>query len=227
MNRCCGNGERRDKLFQTEFYRDYTTLIEEYLLMYFKPFTIRAAVASLLIIFGAVVDTSSQAMAGHGSSHGIETRGGGGRSGGGGGSGSSAATGALIGLGMGLLLQGLANAPSGRPEASAGEEKSGDQLNRESRERWRRAMEAKKKRAENASADASSCVTFDRRSNSLADFIVNSCNVPIVVRWRDSGNCRTRCMSGAPAGERSTITKIKGSVSYTACQGAYCSPRKF
>lgn len=187
--------------------------------MIIKHFTNRSTIASSFVIFAAVVFSSSQAFA----TKGIEYRGGGG-----GGSstinrstsGGSAATGALIGLGLGLLLEGLANAPTARAETFE-QEKSSEQLNRESRERWRRAMEAKKRRAENVSANA--CVTFDSRSN-LNDFIVNNCNVPIVVRWRDSGSCKTGCMSGAPAGGRSTITKMKGSSTYTSCQGRSCTP---
>ena len=190
--------------------------------MYFRLFTFRAAVASVIATSSVLVDASSPAFAGHGGHHGIETRAGS-NSGGtnrGSVSGGSAATGALIGLGMGLLLQGLANAPSTRSETSE-PQKSGMDLDRESRERWRRKMEAKKKKEEKPYADASRCVTFDPRG-----FIVNGCNVPIVVRWKDSGSCNSGCMSGAPAGGRSSITKIKGPASYTACQGAYCSPKK-
>lgn len=196
--------------------------------MYLKSHTSRAAIALLMITSVVLVDAPSPAFAGHGYSHGTESSagsysGGTSRSSG---SSSSAATGALIGLGMGLLLQGLANAPSTRSEAYESQ-KSGVDLDRESRERWRRNMEAKKKRDMKSYADAVSCVKIDRRSNSLTDFIVNSCNVPIVVRWKDSGLCKTGCMSGAPAGGRSSITKLKGSASYTACQGASCSPNKF
>ncbi len=188
----------------------------------------RSTIASSLVIFTLAVFSSSQAIA----TGGIETYGTGRSSSAAGSSssmsGGSAATGALIGLGVGLLLEGLANAPTARSETFE-QEKSSEQLNRESRERWRRAMEAKKKRAENAnsnaSTDASRCVAFDRRS-SLNDFIVNNCNVPIVVRWRDSRFCKTGCMSGAPAGGRSSITKMKGSYSYTACQGRFCTPRQ-
>lgn len=187
-------------------------------------FITRATIVRLLMIFSVALGSSSQALA----ERGVESGGRGNSTTTRSTSGGSAATGALIGLGVGLLLEGLANAPTARSETFE-QEKSSEQLNRESRERWRRAMEAKKKRAENAnsnaSTDASRCVTFDRRSN-LNDFIVNNCNVPIVVRWRDSRSCKTGCMSGAPAGGRSSITKMKGSYSYTACQGRFCTPRQ-
>ncbi|MCZ7455202.1 hypothetical protein [Rhizobium rhizogenes] len=190
--------------------------------MHFKSFTSRVSFASLIAISSVLVDASSPAFAGHGGHHGIETRAGSysGSTNRSSASSGSAATGALIGLGVGLLLQGLASAPSTRSETSE-TQKSGVDLDRESRERWRRKMEAKKKKDEKPYADASRCVTFDPRG-----FIVNNCNVPIVVRWKDSGSCKTGCMSGAPAGGRSSITRIKGSASYTACQGAYCSPQK-
>lgn len=75
--------------------------------------------------------------------------------------------------------------------------------------------------------DAIHCVSFDRTSNTLADFIVNSCDITIEVYWKDSGQCRSGCMSGAPAGGRSTVTKLKGNGNFTACQGRSCSPKRF
>ncbi|MFK3779127.1 hypothetical protein [Agrobacterium sp. NPDC089420] len=107
-----------------------------------------AVIASALIVLAAMIATSSPALARHGYSHGIETRGGsygqsssgkssGGQSGGSGRStsgGGSAATGALIGLGIGVLLQGLANAPL--------DEKSEEELESEVMDDLKRQREA-------------------------------------------------------------------------------------
>jgi hypothetical protein len=65
--------------------------------------------------------------------------------------------------------------------------------------------------------EPSQCITLDTRDNSLADFWVNSCNQKITVKWYDQGSCRTGCGSDVPAGERSSITPVKGRVSWAAC----------
>lgn len=62
------------------------------------------------------------------------------------------------------------------------------------------------------------CVSFDRTSNSLADFLVNSCSVAIRVQWADEGSCGdARCAGGVQAGGRQSIYPLKGRVRFAAC----------
>lgn len=158
-------------------------------------------------------------------------------------SGSHDGAAAAIGAGVGLLLQGLATAPSNEPSQEELIRDHVDDLKRQRAAPPSAKARAQLKAAEadpaldpwagkpgtkqkqKGYADAVSCVSFDKR-NSLADFLVNNCDVPIVVRWRDSKHCRTGCMESVKAGGRSSVTKMRGATTFSACQGRSCSPSK-
>lgn len=170
------------------------------------------------------------------------------------GSSDNAAAAAAIGAGVGLLLQGLANSANDDDTADRQAEEyrrdierhkakqrqgaldaiAAEQAARGSSEAnpWGKKQAPKKKTNDGSSTsnkkyvDASHCVTFNRPSGSQFDAVINSCNAPIVVRWLDSGGCKTGCQTGVPASGQASITRIKGAGSFTACQGKYCSPKR-
>lgn len=167
--------------------------------------------------------------------------------------GSSDNTAAIIGAGVGLLLQGLANSANDDDSADRQAEEYRRDIERHKAKQRQGARDAiaaeqaatgsseanpwgkkqpPKKSSDGSSAsnkkyvDASHCVTFKRPSGSQFDAVINSCNAPIVVRWLDSGGCKTGCQTGVPASGEASITRIKGAGSFTACQGKYCSPKR-
>lgn len=168
-----------------------------------------------------------------------------------GGNGDNGAAAAAIGAGAGLIIEGLLGAANRPPS----DEEIDRKVRKEMLDNNNRPASAKTKaaiRAAEADAsldpwgkkappkktndrsstsgkkyvDATQCVTFKRPSGSLFDAVVNSCNAPIVVRWLDSGGCKTGCQTGVPASGQASITRIKGAGSFTACQGEYCSPKR-
>lgn len=66
--------------------------------------------------------------------------------------------------------------------------------------------------------DMSHCVTWDRKSNTLADIIGNKCSEQIIVSWSDSGACNGwRCADPVAPGGKSSVTKVKDPFYYAAC----------
>lgn len=63
----------------------------------------------------------------------------------------------------------------------------------------------------------SGCVSIDRESNSLGDFFVNSCNVPLNVSFVDEGYCKNGCSLYIPASGRSSTNKHQGYLVWAAC----------
>src|ERR1700680_531465 len=66
--------------------------------------------------------------------------------------------------------------------------------------------------------DMSHCVSVDHNSNSIADFIINSCDAIITVRWTDQGDCRNwSCTDFIGARSKSSENKMKGAFMLAAC----------
>jgi hypothetical protein len=64
----------------------------------------------------------------------------------------------------------------------------------------------------------SHCVSLDHRSDELADFIINSCDSGIFVRWTDQGACSDwRCGNLVAAHSKTSVNKMKGASYFAAC----------
>ena len=61
------------------------------------------------------------------------------------------------------------------------------------------------------------CISFDRNSNSLFDFLVNRCGQKIWVEWMDDG----KSLGAESVVNRSTISKNRGNIVYAACPYGY------
>ncbi len=61
------------------------------------------------------------------------------------------------------------------------------------------------------------CISFDRNSNSLSDFLVNRCGQKIWVEWMDDG----KSLSAESVVNRATISKNRGNIVYAACPYGY------
>ena len=70
-------------------------------------------------------------------------------------------------------------------------------------------------------ASLNQCITIDRKSNSLADFLINKCGKRIWVKWIDQGWCKSGCASSVTT--KASISKMKGTVSYAACPYPYAA----
>jgi hypothetical protein len=69
-----------------------------------------------------------------------------------------------------------------------------------------------------AGHDMSRCVSVDHTSNELADFIINSCDSGIFVKWTDQGSCSNwRCGNPVAAHSKTSVTKMKGASYFAAC----------
>lgn len=55
---------------------------------------------------------------------------------------------------------------------------------------------------------ASHCVVRDTKSNSLADFWVNSCSYSVRVMWFEGQDCQAGCMTGVSANGREATNKL-------------------
>jgi hypothetical protein len=62
------------------------------------------------------------------------------------------------------------------------------------------------------------CVTRDRVSNQIADFLENSCGKAVNVAWYDEGYCDTGCASTVAAHGKQSVTKAKGRVRMGVCE---------
>ena len=83
-----------------------------------------------------------------------------------------------------------------------------------------RPSSSKRSRSAQANSQYSliSCVTFDRNSNSIADFAINRCNKKLNVRWSSDGHCRGgRCATTVGAYGKQSISKNKGRIRYAVC----------
>lgn len=62
------------------------------------------------------------------------------------------------------------------------------------------------------------CISLDRKSNSIADFLVNRCAFKVNVLWRDEGLCHNWCAETVRANDRASVTKSKGLVNFGVCR---------
>lgn len=77
--------------------------------------------------------------------------------------------------------------------------------------------------------NATHCVTRDRQTNSLADYLGNTCDFPITVKWFALNDSTTRhcamgtggCSDSLNARQaRSSVYKLKGTLVHAACEGS-------
>lgn len=61
------------------------------------------------------------------------------------------------------------------------------------------------------------CVSFDRKSNSVAAFAINRCSEPVVVGFLYTGENLGPSSVSISANSRQSISQGKGDVNYYAC----------
>ena len=69
-----------------------------------------------------------------------------------------------------------------------------------------------------AQQNLAGCISVDRSSNSLTDFLVNQCSMTLNVRWIDRGSCRNGCALTVAPGRRESAGKINGQYVLQACE---------
>ncbi len=62
------------------------------------------------------------------------------------------------------------------------------------------------------------CISTDRHSNSITDFLISRCNVALNVRFTDEGDCRRGCMLTVYPGRKESAGKLHGRVVFSACE---------
>lgn len=63
------------------------------------------------------------------------------------------------------------------------------------------------------------CIRFDTQSNNLTAFMLNSCDMQLLVRWTDQGDCSGwRCAVPIGPHGKQSIGRVRGNVEVAACR---------